>query len=71
MYDLTTFLGMPACLAKVELIITEPIVFKHFYHGNVIRALTLNLLKKEERYGDHGLAPGIVPVVLENGYLNY
>ncbi|WP_456439179.1 reverse transcriptase domain-containing protein, partial [Caldithrix abyssi] len=71
MYDLTNFLGIPACLARVELDITEPIVFKHFYHGNVIRALIINLLKKEERYGDHGLAPGIVPVVLENGYLNY
>ncbi len=64
-------LEIPIQIVRVELTVQAPLRFKHFYHGNVIRSLLLNLFKENELVENHNLPPGIVPVVVENGYISY
>jgi len=71
MSSISTLLSVPLRMARVEFIFEKPVRFPHFYHGNVIRGILLNLLKSNEREDRHRLSPGIVPVVLENGHLSY
>ncbi|NOX37247.1 MAG: CRISPR system precrRNA processing endoribonuclease RAMP protein Cas6 [Calditrichaeota bacterium] len=66
-----TLLEIPLQIVRVELEVTQPVRFKHFYHGNVIRSLLLHLFKEEELQADHNLPAGVVPVPVENGYLHY
>ena len=64
-------LDIPIHIIRVELEVQQPIRFKHFFHGNVIRSLLLHLFKPEELYQGHNLPPGVVPVPVENGFVQY